>query len=62
MIGLKQMQLSHLSQVHTTHKGDTLEMPGSGEQGTLHCRALQDVFFICPLLSITRDIAGFPNT
>ena len=29
---------------------------------TLHRRALQDLFFIRPLLSSTRDIVDFPNT
>ena len=42
--------------------GDTPEAPGSGEQGTLHCTVLQDLFFIKPLLSILGDIADFPNT
>ena len=32
-------------------------MPGLDEQGTLHCRALQDLLFIKLLLSITKDIA-----
>jgi len=40
-----------------THIGDTPE----GEQGTLHCRALQD-FFIRSLLSRAEDVADFPNT
>ena len=39
-----------------------LEAPGPGEQGTLHSRALQDLFFIRPLPSRTGDIADFPNT
>ena len=37
-------------------------MPGSDEQGTLNCRALQDLFFIKSLLSIAEDVADFPNT
>ena len=28
--------------------GEAPEVPGSGEEGTLHCRALQDLFFIRP--------------
>ena len=39
---------------HATHKGDTSEGPGSGEQGTLHLRA--------PLAGGAGDIADFPNT
>ena len=39
-----------------------LEAPGPGEQRTLYCRAQQDLFFIKPLPSRTRDIADFPNT
>lgn len=37
-------------------------MPSSGEQGTLNCRALQDLFFKKSLLSKTEDIADFLNT
>ena len=37
-------------------------MPGSGEEGTLHCRAIQDHFFIRPLLARAGDIDDFPNT
>ena len=33
---------------------------GSGEQGTLHYRALQD-FFIRPQLSRSGDVADFPD-
>lgn len=44
------------------HMGDTPEVPGSGEQGTLHHRALQNLFFINPLVSRTGDIADFSNT
>ena len=56
------MQLNHNSRVHATDIGDTSEVPGSGEQKTLHCRALQDLFFIRPLLSRAADIPDFPNT
>ena len=35
---------SHNSGVHTTHKGDATEVPGSGKQGALHHRPLQDLF------------------
>lgn len=38
------------------------EEPGPGEQEILHCRALQNLFFIRPLPSKVRDVAGFPNT
>ena len=31
-------------------------------QGTLHCRALQDLFLVSPLLSRARDVADFLNT
>ena len=55
------MQLVHNNRVHATHTGDIPEAQGSGEQGTLHCRALQD-FFIKPLLSRVGDTANFPNT
>lgn len=34
-------------------------MPGSGEQGTLHCRALQDRFFRRSLLSRSGDWLTF---
>ena len=30
-------------------------------RGTLHCRAVQDFFFIRPLLSRAGDVADFPN-
>ena len=46
---------------HNTH-GDTLEVPGSGELGTRHCRALRDLFLIRPLPSKAEDAADFPNT
>ena len=35
----------------------SLEVLGYGEQKTLHCRALQDLFFIKSLLSRAEDIA-----
>lgn len=47
--------------MHTTHIEDTREVPSSGEQGTLYCRALQD-FFIRPLLSRAGEVADFTNT
>ena len=37
------------------------EVLGPGEHGTLHCRALLDLFFIRPLPSRTGDIPDFPN-
>lgn len=30
----------------STHVGDTPEVPDSGKQGTLKCRALQELFFM----------------
>ena len=39
-----------------------LEAPGPGTQGTLHGRALQDLFSIRPLPSRIGYIADFPNT
>lgn len=45
-----------------THTGDTLKALGPGELGTLHCRALQDLSFIRPLLSREDNVADFPNT
>ena len=53
---------SHNTRVHATHIGDTPEVPVSGEEGTLHFRALQDLFFIKLLLSRVGDITDFPNT
>ena len=47
---------------HMKHTQDTHEVPGSGEQRTLYCRALEDLFFIKPLSSRARDVANFPNT
>ena len=42
---------------------DTLpESPGPGEQGTLHSKILQDLFFIKPLPLRTGDVADFSNT
>ena len=48
--------------MQATHIGGFPEVPGSGEQGTPHCRALQDLFFIRPRLSTAEDTADFPNT
>ena len=36
-------------------------MPSSGKLETLHYRALQDLFFIKPLLSRAGNLADFPN-
>ena len=36
-------------------------MPGPGEQGTRHCRALKDLFFIRLFLLKGREVADFPN-
>ena len=54
---LKEKTLSHNSKAHTSHIGDT-----PGEQGILHCRVLQDLFFIRLLLSKAENIADFPST
>ena len=40
--------------MHTPCIGDTPEVPGSGEQGTMHYKAWQDLFFTKPLLSRNR--------
>lgn len=57
------MYLSYNSRGYTTHTVvHTSEVPGSGEQGTLQCRALQDFFYIRPLLSRAGDVADFANT
>ena len=46
-----------------THAWETPpEAPGSGEQGTLHCRTRQAPLFIRLLLLRARDIANLPNT
>ena len=37
-------------------------MPHSREQGILHCRTLQDLFFIRSFLSRAEDIGDFPDT
>lgn len=48
---------------HKQHKiGDSPEVPGSGEQGTLNCKVLQDLFLMKPLLSRAEGVADFPNT
>ena len=42
------------------HRQKTLpKVPGPREQGTLHCRASQDLFFIKPIPSKARDVADF---
>lgn len=47
---------------HTQHIGNHHEASGPGEQGTLLCRAPQDLFFVRPVLSGVEDRADFPNT
>ena len=37
-------------------------MPDPREQGILHGRTLQDLFFIRPLSSRTEDVVDFSNT
>ena len=53
---------SQQSGVLNTQRKQNHKAPGSGEHGTLHCRALRDPFFIMPLLSTAGDTADFPNT
>lgn len=48
--------------MYTKHIGDNPKIPGSGEQGTLCYRAVQDIFFIRPQFSRTGDIADFHKT
>ena len=48
----------HMQQTQKAHP----EAPGTGGQGTLHCRAFQDLFFIEPLPSRVGNVAGFLNT
>ena len=55
------MWLSHNSRMHATYIGETPEAPSSGEQGTLHCRAQQDLFFIRTLLARAGYVAVFLN-
>ena len=52
------MWLSHNSRAYATYIGDTTETPDSSEEGTLYCRALQDLF-IRPLLSGSGVIVDF---
>ena len=55
MTGLKAHMTQNNSRIHETHTEDIPKLPGSDEQGTLHCRALQDLFFIRPLHSRSGD-------
>lgn len=61
MTELKEKHSKHNIRECATHIEDTSEMPGSGEQGALHYRALQDHFFIRPLLLRVGDVIVFPN-
>lgn len=38
------------------------EVSEPGEEGPLHCRALQDLLFIRPVLARAEDIVDFPYT
>ena len=49
-LDLKEKLLRHNSRTQTTHIRHSPKVPGSGDQGTLYCRALQDLFFMKPLL------------
>lgn len=46
---------------YTEGKCSSATIIGSGELGTFHCRALQDLFFIVPLLSRAGDVVNFLN-
>ena len=61
MSGLKGKVTQHNnnSRMQATHIGDSLEVPGSGEEGTLHCRALQELFFIKSLFSRAEKYLTF---
>ena len=45
MSGLKE-KATQTQQQGTTQTGDSPEVPGSGEYGTLNCKALENLFFI----------------
>ena len=45
--------------MNISHIGNILEVTGPSEQGTLHGKALQDLFFIRSLLLRAEDVAGF---
>ena len=60
--GLKEKAVQYNTRAHASHIGDIPEVPESDEQGTLHGRALQDLFSIWPLLSRAIDIAVSYNT
>ena len=47
---------------HATHIENIPKALGSGEQGTVHCRVLLDLFFTKPQFSRVGDIADLPNT
>ena len=59
--GLKEKAVQYNTRAHASHIEDTPEVPVFGKQETLHGRALQDCFFIKPLLSSAGDAATFPN-
>ena len=61
MTGLKTKEVSHNSNAYTAHIVDTPEAPSSGN-GTMHFRALLDLFYIRPLLSIAGGTTDFPTT
>ena len=43
------------------HTAETPEVPGFDEEGTLHYRASQELFFLRPLLAGVGNIADFSN-
>ena len=61
LLDSRQKWLSDHSRLHITCIGDIPGVPDSGEQGTLHCKAPQDLLFIRPIFSRTGHLANFPN-
>ena len=48
---------------HMQHTQESFpEVPGPGDQGSWHYRALPALFFIRPLFTRAEDVAGFPST
>lgn len=62
MTGLKDKVAETQQQGSGNAQGDTPDAPGSSEQGTLHYRALKELYFIRQFLSRARDLSDFPNT
>ena len=60
--GLKERAAKTKQHEAQTHIGDTPEAPVFSEHGAFHCRTLQDLHFIKPLLSKAGDIKEVLNT